>query len=206
MRGVTDASGASWLKGIAVRLRVHRNTWVLIIACLLSWGAFATRPNGWAQLASMLSALVALAWIGALAVQGLARVRERGLSSLASCLLIIAAFPLAVVTGTLLRYAIFSFNLDRWNEAVAWVTANHPPNHSERITLPRKYASLAYAVHYRQSDECGPMVDFFWGGGFPVKHVVRRHAVNPDWIEVKECRQGWSRGRSLSGHWYEISD
>lgn len=187
-------------------MRVHRNTWLLITACLLSWGAFAARPSGWTQLASMMSASIALVWIAVLAIQGLTKRRERGISSLVSSLLIIAAFPLAVISGGLFRDAIFSYNIDRWNEAVTWVTANHHPNHNSSIKLPRQYANLAYGVHYKQNEECGLTVDFFWGGGFPVKHTVRRYAVNPDWMDVMECRKGWSRGRSLQGNWYEIAD
>jgi hypothetical protein len=197
-RGLTQPLGP--------KMRVRRSTWFLIATCFLSWCAFTTRPNPWVQLAAMASVIVALIWLAKLAIQGSLKWRERGARNLISCLLIIASFPLAVFCGQTTRSAIFSHNLDRWNQAVTWVTTHKEPNRDNLIELPSRYADLAYGVHYKHDKACGLMIDFFWGGGFPVKHTVRRYAVNPNWIDIKQCRTDWSRGRMISGNWYEISD
>jgi hypothetical protein len=154
----------------------------------------------------MASALIALISLGALAFRGAIKWRERGLANLASCLLLVASFPTAVFLGHAIRNTIFSHELDRWNQAAVWVMTHNDPNGNTPIELPQRYADLAYAVHYEVNQSCGLVVDFFWGGGFPVKHTVRRYANNPSWTEIRECRVGWRGGRRLSGRWYEISD
>lgn len=185
---------------------IRKSTWFLIAICFISWCAFATRPSPWVQLAAMASALAALIALVAFAIQGAIKWRERGLTNLLSCLLVALSFPTAVLLGQEIRSKIFSHNLDRWNQAVTWVTTHKAPNSGAPIELPSQYSDLAYGVHYNTDKSCGLTVDFFWGGGFPVKHSVRRYATNPEWIDMKQCRSNWSRGRGLSGNWYEISD
>lgn len=185
---------------------VRRSTWFLVAICFIAWCAFAARPNVWVQLASMATVAAALFWLIALLVQGVVKWREHGITNLVSSLLIIVVFPLAVLCGQAIRSAVFSYEVDRWNQAVTWVATNKKPNSGNPIDLPPPYSDLAYGVHYRHDDACGLTIDFFWGGGFPVKHTVRRYAVNPKWIDIEECQRGWSRGRVISERWYEISD
>lgn len=154
----------------------------------------------------MATVMAALFWLGKLVVQGAIRWREYALQNLVSCLLIILTFPLAVLGGQAIRTAVFSHEIGRWHNAVAWVATHSKPNQESRIELPSLYSDLAYGVHYRHDDACGLTIDFFWGAGFPVKHTVRRYAVDPEWINIKECQTGWSRGRMISERWYELSD
>lgn len=186
--------------------KVHASAWIFALGCFLSCFAFVVRPNVWAQLASMLFLLVALPWLAMLVIQGAIRWRERAVGNLVSCLLIVASFQFATSCGHAVRDAVFHYQSARWNRAVTWVVRHRAPNGEGPIRLPAEYSDLARAVHYRHSEACGLMVDFFWGGGFPVKHTVRRYALDPDWIETEACRKSWSRGRALSGNWYEISD
>ena len=185
---------------------IRRSTWQLAAIFFLSWCAFATRPGGWTQLAAMLSVLVAITYLLTLAGHGIFKWREQALGSLLSCLLIIFSFPAAVASGHMIRGMIFKHNLERWNQAVVWVTSHSKPNQEGPVKLPRQYSDLAKAVHYNHDRTCGLMIDFFWGGGFPVKHTVRRFALNDAWIDIKECRTDWSRGRTIATNWYEISD
>jgi hypothetical protein len=80
------------------------------------------------------------------------------------------------------------------------------PGATAILDPPAEYADLAYIIHVRKNEECGLLIDFFWGGGFPVKHTVRRFASIPSFIERKECTKDWNRGRKLAEHWYELSD
>jgi len=139
-------------------------------------------------------------------VQGALKWRTHGIHKLLSCLPLLAALPFAVFCGHAIRHAIFSHDIHRWNEAVEWVKAENKPNPDHRIQLPLQYADLAYGVFYTDDDTCGLMIDFFWGGAFPVKHTVRRYAPNPEWSDTQQCRESWHNIRTLSGNWYEISD
>ncbi|WP_145985470.1 hypothetical protein [Marilutibacter maris] len=186
--------------------KVRTSVWIFALGCFLSCLAFVARPNVWSQLMSMLFSLTALPWLAMLVIQGAIRWRERAVGNLVSCLLIVASFQFAISCGHVVRDAVFRFQSDRWNRAVTWVVRHNAPNGGRPIALPDEYSDLAYGVHYRHDEACGLMVDFFWGGGFPVKHTVRRYALNPDWVDIGQCRKSWSRGRALSGSWYEVSD
>jgi hypothetical protein len=153
----------------------------------------------------MASALVAFIWLISLSVGGVIKWRERGLTNLLSCLVIVLSFPLAIFVGHAIRAAVFSYNLERWNQAAKWVTAHHEPNQDAPIKLPEAYSDLASIAHYRNQEPCGLTVDFFWGSGFPVRHSVRRYATNPEWMQVAQCWRGWGSGRALTGDWYELS-
>jgi hypothetical protein len=187
-------------------MKIRKSTWLLVAICFISCCAFATRPNVWAQLAAMLTILAAIVYLVTLVIQAMINWREKALINFLSCLLIILSVPVAIFSGHKLRSVIFAYNLDRWNQAVVWVVSHGKPNQGTLVRLPTQYSDLARGVHYKYEKSCGIMVDFFWGGGFPVKHTVRRYAKNPSWVDIKQCRADWSRGRTLSSNWYEISD
>ena len=187
-------------------MRVRKITWVFVAFLFVITCAFAARPNAWLQLAAMLALLTALVYLVTLLTHGAIRWREHGLVNVISCLLVALSIPAAVLLGHSVRSAAFSYNLERWNRAVIWVVSHKQPNSDGPIELPPQYEDLAYGVHYTTDQLCGLTVDFFWGGGFPVKHTVRRYATKPEWIDMKQCRKDWSRGRHLTGNWYEISD
>lgn len=187
-------------------MRISKGTWILAGICFGSCCAFATRPNTLVQLVVMASTLAALIALAILGIQGAIKWRERGLANLLSCLLIVLSFPAGVLVGQAIRSSIFAHDLARWNQAAAWVIANKAPNAGASMELPPQFSDLAHLVHYKTDESCGLMIDFFWGGGFPVKHTVRRYATNPEWMDIRECQAHWSRGRHLAGDWYEISD
>jgi hypothetical protein len=186
-------------------MKIRRSTWFVIAICFISWCSFTARPNPGKQLAAMVSGFGAVVWLVALSVRGAIKWRERGLVNLVSFSLIVLSLPLAIFCGQVIRGAVFSYNLNRWNQAVAWVLAHNEPDRDGRIELPAEYSDLAYGVHYKNEDPCGLTVDFFWGSGFPVKHTVRRYATNPEWIDMRKCWIGWRSGRVISGDWYELS-
>ena len=144
--------------------------------------------------------------LAALIVRGAWKWREHGLVNLISCLLIIAAPAAGIVIGRTVRSALLFRDLDRYEAAAQWVSAHNNPNTLSVIHLPPQYGDLAYGVHYDRDGVCGTTIDFFWGGGFPVKHVVRRYATNPTWVRVEKCYKGWERIRPISENWYEIAD
>lgn len=199
-RNRSGRRGGQAMKGI------DRRVLLFVAAVFVSWCSFATRPSGWTQLAAMISVLAALVCLFVLVVSGIARWQERGIGSLISCALIIVSLPLAIYSGHAIRHLIFSYEQSRWNQAVTWVVSHETPNQDGRIRLPSRYSDLAYAVHYGYDKTCGLRVDFFWGGGFPVKHTVRRYSNNAVWTRTKECYAGWAYGRSIADNWYEISD
>lgn len=187
-------------------MRISRDIWNLIGVNFGVWCVFAARPNPWVQFAAMGMSLVALVTIMLLIIQGVVKWREHGWVNLVSCLLIVASFSLAALSGNAVRKAVFQHNLDRWNRAAVWVMTHHEANEDMPIKLPPPYSRIAYVVWYRYDKPCGLMIDFVWGSGFPVKHTVRRYATDPAWIDKAQCHKDWSRGRVLSGNWYEISD
>jgi hypothetical protein len=188
------------------KMKVPRSTWIFTATCFIPLCAFAIRPNAWLQLGSMVCFVVALFWCAILVVLGAAKWRERAVGNLVSCLMIVAAFPIAVFCGQTIRSAVFLHDLDRWNQAVKWVVTHNTPNQPRLIQLPPEYSDLADGVGYTHDGTCGLMIDFFWGEGWPVKHTVRRYAINPKWADIMQCREDWSSGSALSGNWYEISD
>lgn len=188
------------------KLFIRKSVWLLIVICFVSTCMFAARPSAGVQLLSMVSALAALVTLVLLAIQSATRWRQHGLANLVACMLLVLSFPAAVHLGHAIRGVVFNRDLDRWYHAANWVMTHGEPNLGRPVGLPLQYSDLAPGVHYKIDQTCGLMIDFFWGGGFPVKHTVRRYAANPDWVDVKQCSATWRRGRHLSGNWYEISD
>jgi hypothetical protein len=187
-------------------MKISNWTWLVVLACLVSWSGMAARPGtGW-QLAVIVSCSVALATLATLIVRGAWKWRERGIVNLVSCLLIVAAPEAGIVIGRTVRGALLSHDLERYRAAAQWVSAHYKPNTLSVIHLPPRYGDLAYGVHYERDDVCGTTIDFYWGGAFPVKHVVRRFAANPDWLRVDKCHKDWGLVRPISGNWYEITD
>ena len=185
---------------------VSTPTWIFTAIYFTLLCAFAIRPNSWLQFGWMIWTVAALIWCAALILLGAMNVREKALGNLLSCLLIVATVPAALHSGDAIGSAVFWYKLDRWNQAAKWVMAHNVPNQSGWIHLPPQYADLADQVGYSDNKTCGVMVDFSWGGGWPMKHVMRRYALNPAWADIAQCRQDWTGDKELSRNWYEISD
>jgi len=148
--------------------------------CFISACTFAARPNAWAQVATLVSLAAAFIGVIILVVQGAIKWRKRGIRNLLSCLLLIAAFPIAGFCGHAIRSAIFSHDLHRWNEAVEWVKAHNRPDPDHRIALPSQYANLAYGVFYTHDDTCGLMSSTPYAATRPIlSGPVHNSALNP---------------------------
>jgi len=187
-------------------MRISNWTWLVISACFISWWGLAARPSADWQLASIASCIAAFFSLVTLVIRGALKWRERGLVDLISCLLIVAACPAGVAIGRMVRGVVLSHDIDRYNAAAKWVAAHNRPDSSNLVHLPPQYGDLAYGVNYERDDVCGIMIDFYWGGGFPVKHIVRRYATNPGWVRVEKCHKDWERIHPVSDNWYEIAD
>ena len=138
--------------------------------------------------------------------RALFRWREQRLKGFIAPLMALVAIPLGVAIGHAVRDWQFSRDLPRYNAAAAWATSRAVPGETAALDLPAEYADLAYIIHVRRDKECGLLIDFFWGGGFPVKHTVRRFASMPSFVEQKQCTKDWARGRKRAENWYELSD
>ena len=187
-------------------MRIHGITWLVAFACFISWAAFATRPTGAWQLASIASSVGALVLLLGLVAQGAMKWRERGIVNVISCLLVVAALPSGTAAGRIARSLQLSRDLERYNAAVQCVLTHSTPDTTNRIPLPSRYADLGSGVYYEHDERCGTHVDFLWAGAFPVKHVIRRYASNPEWTTIKQCHKDWARITPVSPNWYEMSD
>jgi hypothetical protein len=188
-------------------LRIYRSTWLIVAAVFFSWCAMAGKPTPEAQLATIAATPIALVYIAFQTQKIVFQWREHGVSCLLANLLIVISFWAAVPIGHIFREMIFAHDLDRYNQAVLWVKSHATPNQPAPIKLPAQYEDLAYVVTYDQDATCGLRMDFVWGSGFPVKHVVRRFSDRPGWVKIKECHTApWDRFKVLGNNWYEISD
>jgi len=61
-------------------------------------------------------------------------------------------------------------------------------------------------VFYERDASCGARIDFLWGAGFPLKHVVRRYATSATWIKVDDCIRSWRNIEPMAPNWYELTD
>lgn len=74
------------------------------------------------------------------------------------------------------------------------------PGSAVLLQLPTEFQDLAYAVHVQDDPLCGTVVDFVWGSGFPVRHIIRRTvpASSP-----ASCRSPHGHAHPIGEHWYE---
>jgi hypothetical protein len=70
---------------------------------------------------------------------------------------------------------------------------------------------LAYMIHVHGDAPGGLMVEFFWGGGFPVKHIAyiyRASGIPPptslNWDLKPYCE--WPGARRLNENWFSAHD
>lgn len=147
-----------------------------------------------------LAALLRLAWVAATLW------KHRQASRLILPGLVVAAFILGIVLGREFRQWNFERSLPDYDRAVTWAASRSRDDDIVVLTPPREFSNLGAIIHVHKNDACGFMVDFFWAGGFPVKHIVRRYAQNEGFTEIPACRKNWSSGRQLAGHWFELRD
>jgi len=75
------------------------------------------------------------------------------------------------------------------------------------MTLPEADRDLAYGVHRHEHDGI-VTIEFFYGGGFPVKHSVYLHrsAGAVERNEPLEMRCRWAHVKRLNERWYYVGD
>lgn len=178
----------------------------MAIFCLVATAHFASRPSLVGQLLVMVALVFVLGSGVQLAWSALMLWKHKDVSRLIPCAFVIAGFVLGLFLGKGFREWNFSHELPRYNEAVVWASAHAKKEEIVVLELPSRLSGLGKGVHVHESSRCGLMVDFYWGGGFPVKHIVRRYAERPGFAEIPDCRKSWSGGRKLTEHWFELRD
>lgn len=178
--------------------------WPLVYGSCFAY--FAARPSGLGQLAVMVGGLAAIIHFLGSTWRAVLGFRKSGALGFVAPTAILIAVPLGVLFGGAARETIFEHTLSRYVAASEWASARALPNEVVVAHPPAEYSDLATIIHIRKNDACGLMIDFFWGGGFPVKHVVRRYAPLAAAVELPQCREGWYRGSELAPSWYELSD
>ena len=168
---------------------------------------FTARPKPFVQLGVMIFGLLLLALIFLGLVLGIKRIGLRGFRGLfvpALSLLLLIGAPLG---GFGMRFLIFPRNLARYQAAADWVEKQDFGSEPIYVNfnLPTEFKDLADGIHAIRNPRCGTVIWFFWGGGFPVKHVVRIYSPT-DSLDKADCLGDWRRPRKLAEHWYEASD
>lgn len=181
-------------------------TALLSVYCSASIFAFAFRPTPGAQLHLMLACLLIFVAFIRLIEIGVSLRWRRNPSKLILPAIVLLAGYLGGVAGHQYRDFEFKQDLPKYQQAVGWVKGQPLEVNRENLTLPAEFQGLAYVVQAELGEECGFMVDFFWGAGFPVKHTVRRYIETSEYLAKPECHKGWRQGRKLADHWYELVD
>ncbi len=167
--------------------------------------SFIARLDGAAQLLLILTLLaLPIPWLVMLV--GLFRSQSKqhrpkmaGVLLLAPLSLVLAAF-----LGGHIRSYLFYRDLPRMKEVVALIQDGSISLTHGRLNLPSRYGSLAYATHANR-DAAGTLtVEFFVGGGFPVKHHA--YLYLSDGVMTPEIRRDWPSGLRREKQWFEVSD
>lgn len=187
-------------------MKVRMSIWVVALAGLGCFAIFAAKPTALGLLAALAAFLVTVVVFVTCTWRAIFRWKDRGWSGFAAPLVLIMAVPAGVAIGHVVRDWQFSRDMPRYSAAVTWASGRVASGNLVVLEPPPEYADLAYVIHTRQSPECGLLIDFFWGAGFPVKHTVRRFASMPSFVQRKECTTNWTGARKLTDNWYELSD
>jgi len=187
-------------------MKIGRCVIFLWIAWFLSANAFTTRPNPIAQLGMIIFGLCLLGFIISSAISGIANIRSRGAKDLLPTLFSIIIIIAAPMLGFGLRSLIFRWNMPRYQTAAQWVEQQKFDSTSFYVNLnpPAEFSDLAYAIHASRTKDCGTVIWFFWGSGFPVKHTVRIYSPEES-VTRAICLGDWHPARKLTEDWYEAS-
>lgn len=179
----------------------------LWVVYFCSAASFATRPHPMSQLAFMAFGLCLLFFIPGSFLWALLTVRRNGVRAFVVPVLSVIILIGSFVVGLAARHVFFQWDLPRYEAAAKWVEQQPLPADSSYINLepPSEFAGLAGAIHAKRTPECGTVVWFFWGFGFPVKHTVRIYSPE-DSVVNRKCLGEWRTPRKLAEHWYEASD
>lgn len=167
---------------------------------------FVNRPTGSRQLTAMIMGFVVVGLFFSSCLWGIAGwrgLRWRGLTVPAVSVAVLLAGP---IIGVTLRHWTLWWDLGRYRDAAEWVERQPLGNEPTSIHLPPEYSDLAYVTWASQGDECGTLIEFWWGGGFPGKHTARVYSSTDSIFERGGCRGHWSRVSPIADQWYEVSD
>jgi hypothetical protein len=104
--------------------------------------------------------------------------------------------------------AIFWHNLPKYRQVVARVESGDlvMSNKIQKLYLPRSQRPRCYAVFASKELDGKTSVEFFVGGGFPVKHTGYMYYSGNSVERGSEIRRRWPRCTQLTNHWYQILD
>lgn len=123
----------------------------------------------------------------------------------------LVAVPMGLSIGGVYRELDFRYRrLPAFEQVVRKIESGELPLETIQ-EMPSEFQSLAYGVHVHDDAPGGLTVEFFWGGGFPVKHSVyiyRASGLPPptktNWDLKRYCQ--WHRSRRLNDNWFAASD
>lgn len=181
-------------------MNLYSRTAVILAACTASLAAFAARPTPLKQL----FVLVALILLAAIFFRGSWQAfrswKVRRVAALVVPLLAACAIPAGLGLGRAWRAWAFSLDQPMYAQAAQWAVSKANGGSDVLLQLPTEFQDLAYAVHVQDAPLCGTVVDFVWGSGFPVRHIIRRTvpASSP-----ASCRSPHGHAQPIGEHWYE---
>lgn len=180
----------------------HRIHWqnVLAIAVGVNAGLFAYRPGLLPQLGLMISGPVIVVVACVYAV----RSRDRWLRRMVVICSLIAAFPFGVIVGHRVRDLDFRVRRrERYQAIVDRIRERRSSEVSAELTRLPVQQSLAYTAFARRTQNGTVRVEFFWGGGFPVKHTA--YIYTSTGVPTDGAWDQWWY-RRLDDHWFEAGD
>lgn len=175
-------------------------------SCCLAFALIGFRPTVGRQIFLMVSLLLVLSCLVFYAVRLLWKWRSECKQCVAAIAILLLGPFIGVVLAPHLRSAMFSYDLPRYDAAVRWAATHAIVDQEVRLVPREQYRDLGKVIFVRNNAQCGLIVDFFWGEGFPVKHWIRRYAAAPQ-LQFKEtCRETWYRVRPRTQYWSELMD
>jgi hypothetical protein len=186
---------------------------VLGASALLGAAAYAMslQMGGSTQFVILLLALalplLALAALGA----ALWRWRRLGKAAFVPLGAALAGFLLVIGCLLLGRWtcdALFWWNLPRYREVVERVRSGGiaVTDKIERLDDPVARSPRCHAVFASREPGGAVIVEFWVGGGFPVKHAGYMYYSRDEIEPESELRRRWPGRRKMAPNWYEIRD
>lgn len=173
---------------------------------------FAAKPHPVSQLlvVAAFTGLVLLLLISV--VVGLCLLSREKLRALVPATICFAgllmSLTIAIWLGGAIRSRIFRRNLPRYNEVVRLVENREIRSGSSlsKIELPTQYSDLAKLTLGKTNAEGGATIEFFIGGGFPIKHSGYLYNSSGKMESDPESLRRWPHHSRISDNWFRIAD
>ncbi len=175
-------------------------TAVILAACTASLAAFAARPTSLKQLFVLVAFILLAVIFFRGSWQAFRSWEARRVAALVVPLLAVCAIPAGIGLGRAWRAWAFSLDQPKYSQAAQWAVSKANGGSAALLQLPTEFQALAHAIHVQDDALCGTVVDFVWGSGFPVRHIIRRSvpASSP-----ASCRSPHGQAHPIGEHWYE---